>query len=48
MVLFNELPLLFSKHIYWRLAAIVKTSSKGQVLIPKEMRRKLGLREGRK
>jgi len=28
--------------------AIVKTSSKGQILIPKEMRKKLGLRVGQK
>lgn len=28
--------------------AIIKTSSKGQVLIPKEMRKKLGLRRGQK
>jgi len=28
--------------------AIVKTSSKGQILIPKEMRRRLGLRGGQK
>jgi AbrB family looped-hinge helix DNA binding protein len=28
--------------------AIVKTSPKGQILIPKEMRKKLGLKDGQK
>lgn len=28
--------------------AVIKTSSKGQILIPKEMRRKLGLKGGQK